>query len=35
MNADSVDRNNLMQYLMPQDLRSFGLIPDWWAACRC
>lgn len=28
MNADSVDRNNLMQYLMPQDLRSFGLIPE-------
>ena len=27
-NADSVDRNNLMQYLMPQDLRSFGLIPE-------
>ena len=28
MNADSVDRINLMQYLMPQDLRSFGLIPE-------
>ena len=28
MNADSVDRNNLMQYLMPQDLRAFGLIPE-------
>ena len=28
MNADSVDRNNLMQYLMPQDLRLFGLIPE-------
>ena len=28
MNADSVDRNNLMQYLMPQDLGSFGLIPE-------
>ena len=28
MNADSVDRNNLMQYLMPQDLKSFGLIPE-------
>ena len=28
MNADSVDRNNLMQYLMPQDLRSIGLIPE-------
>ena len=28
MNADSVARNNLMQYLMPQDLRSFGLIPE-------
>ena len=28
MNADSEDRNNLMQYLMPQDLRSFGLIPE-------
>ena len=28
MNADSVDRNNLMQYLMPQDLRSVGLIPE-------
>ena len=28
MNADSVDRDNLMQYLMPQDLGSFGLIPE-------
>ncbi len=24
----SVDRNNLMQYVMPQDLKSFGLIPE-------
>ena len=28
VNADSVDRNNLMQYVMPQDVRSFGLIPE-------
>ena len=26
--TDSVDRNNLMQYVMPQDVRSFGLIPE-------
>ncbi len=26
--ADTVDRNNLMQYVMPQDVRSFGLIPE-------
>ena len=23
-----IDRNNLMQYVMPQDLKSFGLIPE-------
>ncbi|MBQ5620097.1 MAG: ATP-dependent Clp protease ATP-binding subunit ClpX, partial [Alistipes sp.] len=23
-----VDRNNLMKYVMPQDLRTFGLIPE-------
>ncbi len=23
-----IDRNNLMKYIMPQDLRSFGLIPE-------
>lgn len=26
--ADVVDRGNLMQYVMPQDVRSFGLIPE-------
>ena len=26
--TDTVDRNNLMQYVMPQDVRSFGLIPE-------
>lgn len=26
--TDRVDRNNLMQYVMPQDLKSFGLIPE-------
>jgi ATP-dependent Clp protease ATP-binding subunit ClpX len=25
---DSVDRNNLLQYIAPQDLKSFGLIPE-------
>ena len=25
---DSIDRNNLMQYVMPQDIKSFGLIPE-------
>ena len=24
----SVDKNNIMQYVLPQDLRSFGLIPE-------
>ncbi len=28
VNADPVDRSNLMQYVMPQDLKSFGLIPE-------
>ncbi len=28
VNADPVDRKNLMQYIQPQDLRSFGLIPE-------
>ncbi len=27
-NADRVDRNNMLQYVQPQDLRSFGLIPE-------
>ena len=26
--ASSIDRDNLMKYIMPQDLRSFGLIPE-------
>ncbi len=25
---DSIDRGNLMQYVMPQDVRTFGLIPE-------
>lgn len=25
---NNIDRNNLMQYVMPQDLKSFGLIPE-------
>lgn len=27
-NADKIDRGNLMQYITPQDLKSFGLIPE-------
>lgn len=27
-NTATVDRNNLMQYIAPQDLKSFGLIPE-------
>ena len=27
-NNKSVDKNNIMQYVLPQDLRSFGLIPE-------
>src|ERR1700741_128644 len=26
--GDEVDRNNLLQYITPQDLKSFGLIPE-------
>jgi len=26
--TDLIDRNNLMQYIAPQDLKSFGLIPE-------
>ena len=26
--ADTIDRGNLMQYVTPQDLKSFGLIPE-------
>jgi ATP-dependent Clp protease ATP-binding subunit ClpX len=26
--GQQVDRNNLMKYILPQDLRSFGLIPE-------
>lgn len=28
LEGGDVDRNNLMQYIAPQDLRSFGLIPE-------
>ncbi len=28
VNADPIDRGNLMQYVSPQDLKSFGLIPE-------
>ena len=28
VNADPIDRSNLMQYVTPQDLKSFGLIPE-------
>ena len=28
LNADPIDRSNLMQYVTPQDLKSFGLIPE-------
>ena len=28
VNADPIDRGNLMQYVTPQDLKSFGLIPE-------
>ena len=28
LKTDGVDRNNLMQYVTPQDLKSFGLIPE-------
>ena len=26
--ANTVDRNNMMQYVMPQDVKSYGLIPE-------
>ena len=28
ISADPIDRSNLMQYITPQDLKSFGLIPE-------
>ncbi len=28
INTESIDRNNLMQYVSPQDLKAFGLIPE-------
>ena len=28
IDGDTIDRNNLMQYVSPQDLKSFGLIPE-------
>ncbi|MEG2614447.1 MAG: AAA family ATPase, partial [Alistipes sp.] len=27
-NRETIDRNNLMRYITPQDLKSFGLIPE-------
>lgn len=26
--SEAIDRNNMMQYILPQDLKSFGLIPE-------
>ena len=28
VDADTIDRDNLMKYIMPQDIKSFGLIPE-------
>lgn len=28
VNTDTIDRDNLMKYIMPQDIKSFGLIPE-------
>ncbi|MGN0007545.1 MAG: ATP-dependent Clp protease ATP-binding subunit ClpX [Alistipes sp.] len=28
VNADTIDRDNLMKYIMPQDVKSYGLIPE-------
>jgi ATP-dependent Clp protease ATP-binding subunit ClpX len=28
VDADQIDRNNLLQYIAPQDLKSFGMIPE-------
>ncbi len=28
LNADPIDRGNLMQYVTPQDIKTFGLIPE-------
>jgi ATP-dependent Clp protease ATP-binding subunit ClpX len=28
VNANEVDRGNILQYILPQDLKSFGLIPE-------
>ena len=28
VNTDGIDRENLMKYVMPQDVKSFGLIPE-------
>ncbi len=28
VNTDRIDRDNLMKYVMPQDVKSFGLIPE-------
>ena len=27
-NTAAIDKNNMMQYIAPQDLKSFGLIPE-------
>ena len=28
VDTESIDRDNLMRYIQPQDLRAFGLIPE-------
>lgn len=35
VNADGIDRENLMKYVMPQDVKSFGLIPELVGRLRC
>ena len=31
---DRIDKNNLLQYISPADLRAYGLIPEIVAVCQ-
>jgi ATP-dependent Clp protease ATP-binding subunit ClpX len=30
-NVDNIDKDNLLQYIIPKDIKDFGLIPNHWS----
>jgi ATP-dependent Clp protease ATP-binding subunit ClpX len=33
-NVDNIDKENLLQYIIPKDIKDFGLIPESLVVCR-